>query len=236
MFTGFVELHICEYLIFIERIMGTRNKTLADLERNFQTRMEDFEKKLNSLQGSEIIASQSGTEQYFELLKMQFETFELEITSSLEDLKNELIQKSFSKNILVYGIEENVEEEVFSTVTNLFKSRLNINVNKDQLNNCFRMGKKLEKHKDDVPKHRPIVVEFVTQWMRDSVFSKKSKLKGSNIVMVEMLLKSKLNLFKKVREKFKNNCWTVKGNIKVKINNKVIPVDNVEQFNRIRNI
>lgn len=79
-----------------------------------------------------------------------------------------------------------------------------------------------------------MVVEFVCQWLRDAVFTRKSKLKGSRVVIVEMLVNKKLNLFRKVREKFKNSSWTVKGNIKVMINNKILQIDGLEQLDQLK--
>lgn len=215
--------------------MGTRGKTMADLEKHFLTQMKGFEEKLNKIREHETTGQQMSDAKSIESLKIQFENFKLEVTNSLEILKDEIGQKNFSKNILIYGVEENNEEELFNTVQNLFKDRLNIGVHKDQLNNLYRMGKKYDSTNVNIniPKQRPIVVEFVTQWMRDEVFSRKSKLKGSDVMLVEMLVKSKLKLFKLARDRFKNNCWTIKGSIKLKVNNKIITINNVDQINRL---
>lgn len=211
---------------------ATRNKTLADLEKHFQIQMKNFEEKLKSFQEPAASVSTAGADT-IESLKLEFKVFKSEITKKLENIMNEISQKNLSKNVLIYGINENPDEDLFKIVVNLFKNHLNIELNKNQLNNCYRLGKKLEDKEPGINK-RPIVVEFVCQWMRDAVYFSKSKFKGKKIVLVEMLVKDKLELFKKVREKYNRSCWTVKGNIKVFVNNKIFQVDTYDQFNQLK--
>lgn len=72
------------------------------------------------------------------------------------------------------------------------------------------MGKQATKQTNT----RPISVEFVHRWKRDTVFNNKRSLKNSGIAVSEKLVPNKLSFFKKVPAKNgSTSCWTWKGNV-----------------------
>lgn len=84
------------------------------------------------------------------------------------------------------------------------------------------MGKK----NNNTKKPRPIAVEFCQRWMRDSIYSNKKKLKGTNILITEKLTQPTLKLFLLVKGIKGKQCWTsggriyfLEGNVKKEIRN-----------------
>ena len=226
----------------------TRNKVYEELAVDFKSKMEEFQRKLDSVSSSHSSEPNDfSSPPKIETLKLEFQQFQTDMMSKIalmqQEPKNSLddvSQRKLNQNILIYGLQENTDEDLFSVVAALFKNKLRIDVSKNEINCCYRFGKKsaTEKQGRSSPvensKCRPVVVEFVCLWKRDEIFASKSKLKNSKIIFVEMSIKEKLDLFKVVRQKYKNACWTIKGNIKVYINNKIIQVDGLVQFNKLR--
>lgn len=60
-------------------------------------------------------------------------------------------------------------------------------------------------------KPRPLVLQFYRRWTRDTVFTNKKQLKGTRIVITELLTPENLQLFKKAREIFNQQAWTYNG-------------------------
>lgn len=115
------------------------------------------------------------------------------------------------------------------SVCDLIKSKLRIPVTKADISTAHRYGRKND------GKVRPLLVEFVHVWRRDEVFYKKSALNNSKIVVSEFLTSGRYRLFKTVREKFGNDCWTKNGRIVFKFNNRLQYVTNVDEFESIVN-
>lgn len=200
-------------------------------------RVSEIEETLKS--GLEALRSQiSGGGHSPEVLgdfTLKLESFRTSVMQSVANLKSELSkitgkicevdrvlegrqQETFLNNIVIKGLPEEESEDLMQTVLRVINTRILHNVrpksqlNPSDLNFCRRLGKKSDKHS------RPISVQFVNRWMRDSVFTQKKFLKGSGIVVVEQLVKTRLKLFKMVRDKFEaKSCWTWRGNIFVSI-------------------
>lgn len=60
-----------------------------------------------------------------------------------------------------------------------------------------------------------MVVLFTVRWLRDQVFTNKSKLKGSKLMCTEMLTKYRLEVFKKCAAVYGRQCWTSNGTVVV---------------------
>lgn len=157
--------------------------------------------------------------------------FEDAMNSSLSSLRLEVLEfknmilketetfhrKSHESCVLVTGLKHAAKEDLYKEVCSNLSTMLGMSVTKSDINNCYRLGRKTG---GGDAKPRPVVVDFVHQWRRDQVFAEKRRLKGSGLVMYEMLTNSRLQLFRKVKEKlgFKS-CWTWRGNIYACINN-----------------
>lgn len=160
------------------------------------------------------------------------EGFEVKMLATLKDLKSELTglknslikqiddgaRKSYMNYIIIHGMVEKDNENVYVTACNLIASKLGFEITVDDLNTCYRFGKKTPGA--DKNKTRPVAVEFIHRWKRDKVYNSKKKLKGSGVMISEMLTSATLDTFKLVCEKVgSKKCWTWRGNIFIYINN-----------------
>lgn len=168
-----------------------------------------------------------------EELNLKIESFEIKVSAMLNDIKTEInkyaaatwniekqqveIQrKMYTNYIVVHGIKELSNEDPVEIISSMCKSKFKIDINKNDIDSCYRMGRKTT----DVKFPRLLAVKFVCQWKRDSVFTSRKFLKGSGVMFTEMLVKSDLNLYKNCCRKYGNrNCWTWKGNVYASLNN-----------------
>ncbi|XP_045477886.1 uncharacterized protein LOC123683034 [Harmonia axyridis] len=160
-------------------------------------------------------------------LEKKLKQFEIEIKEDIKNLKEELlsiqsrIQKneqqvdkiqnsSNNKKLLLRGVpEKDNSSDMTKELLNIFNKKMNINIQPTELVTCYRLRKNDNKQKDNKPS--PVIVEFVTQWRRDEIFFSKSRLKGSNLLISEVLRRDEIQLFQKVRQAFGNNSWTKRG-------------------------
>ena len=128
-----------------------------------------------------------------------------------------------SNILLLHGIDEG-SSNMYEVVQHLMLSKLNIDSEKRDFNHCYRLGQKM-----DGKKPRPIVVDFATRWMRDIVFYSKKKLKGTKLLITEMLTLKNLNVYKIIREIQKISCWTRNGRVICLYNGKKMVIDTEEE-------
>ena len=208
--------------------MSTKNENMQvrveKLEENLQTGIEKLKKQLASTSDN-----RNNDPVQMTTILDKIITFENDIKQSLYSLKKDLLSEQEISNkeiehlkqdhmrngIIIKGVAESETEDLQDEVCKLLKSKTKITVSPNEINYCYRMGKK------PGAKHpRPIALMFTCRWERDIVFNNKKLLKGSGIVMDEMLVKSNLNLYKAVRSVIGvKSSWSWNGKIYAFINN-----------------
>lgn len=208
--------------------MSTENENMQTrvekLEENLQTGIEGLKKQLASTSGNrnnddvqisiildKIIAFESEFKQSIYSLKQELLGEQEIIKKEIENLK----QDHMLNGIIIKGVTESETEDLQEEMCKLLKSKIKIAVSPNEVNYCYRMGKK-----PGTKNPRPIVLMFTCRWKRNTVFNNKKFLKGTGIVIEEMLVKNNLNLYKKVRSVIGvKACWSWKGKIYAFINN-----------------
>lgn len=180
--------------------------------------------KTNILNKLEIFEKKTNDELTF--LRNEIKSLSLTTQKILEDADNSL-QLMHNRKILIHGIDDN-GSNVYSDVLNALKSS-KLNITKHDICNCYRLGKKLSNKK------RPVVLEFLNQWRRDEIFYEKSELKGSSLLITEMLTRSNYRRFQECFKRFKKDCWTYYGKTIVKINDERVIISNDEQMKKVLN-
>ena len=205
---------------------GANSNLAAMTTRNMATRVNSLE--TNIQQGLQELKNQVlGKEQEpsdKEALIKLIQDFEKKALKEIQEFKNSyekiereienIKQDNMANCIVINGMGEKNDQDLYSEVTQLIKNKININTSKQDIDICYRLGKKVE------DKTRPVVVKFVNRWVRECVFENKKKLKGSGFVISECLTNKKLVLLKKVRESVGlKSCWTWNGKVYALINN-----------------
>ena len=154
-------------------------------------------------------------------------------------MKKEMEEQSHSINrlelkrnqniIIIHGVKEN-NSDIYENVINLFSMNFNITVKKADLNMCYRLGQKANSKKP-----RPIVVDFIHRWTRDQIFFSKKKLKGTKMIITEMLTYKILALFKEINQVMGNSAWTMNGLIIVLHNGRKITIKSESDWLKIKN-
>ncbi|KAI5703797.1 hypothetical protein M8J75_016350 [Diaphorina citri] len=145
------------------------------------------------------------------------------------DLKNKMIeleQYGRRNSIRIFGMQESKDEDTVAAVVQLVNSRLNIQVTNRDVDACHRLGKMKTNGKP-----RSIICKFTSRLIRDKVYFNKKQLKGTKINIKEDLCKEKMDLFKRVTDKFSyKKVWTLRGNVFLMYKNKKFMFRNVEEY------
>lgn len=145
--------------------------------------------------------------------------------------KLENLEQNTKINLLrIYGIPENNDGNLMQKVKETLESKLEV---KDvTLEHCYRIGQKT----NNKNKPRAVVIKFSNTQQRNMVFFNKKLLKGSKIIIMEELVKSKHELLTLAKEKLgKGNVWTINGRIYTKLNGKRICLKNEDDIINLNN-
>lgn len=188
--------------------------SLADLKKQILDDSKDAESSSKTDAGSligKLILFEENVKNAVSSLKNEI----VNLRKQEERLEQELSQhkrQTLRNAVVINGVPENESESPVSQALKILCNKVKINVSQQHINYAYRMGKKDNNRKNP----RPLAVVFVNRWMRDELFKSKKALKGSTVVMCEMLSREKLQLYKKVRAKVGvRECWTWSGNIYV---------------------
>ena len=92
------------------------------------------------------------------------------------------------------------EESTDQILLELFRAKLNIDVNIKDIDRSHRLGRK---HLTSRDKPRSMIFKFTSYNTRQAVFKAGRNLKGSHTTIVENLTARKIAILTKVRERFK---------------------------------
>ena len=100
--------------------------------------------------------------------------------------------------LLIYGVEENNNEDTDKIVLNIINNDLENDLTEVAIDRTHRIGDPKKKKK----KARPIIVKLVRYYDRKEVFSRKKHLKRKSISITEILTSFRLKKPKEAREKY----------------------------------
>lgn len=136
-----------------------------------------------------------------------------------------LEQYSRRNSIRIYGLPPTPNENPDDTLIKFCKEKLNVEIKKGMLDSCHRLGK-------DENRSKPLLVKFVSREVKREIYSRKSKLKGTELIIREDLTRRKFQLLKSVKSKL-NAAWTNDCNIFTKVNGKIIKINNFSDLNKV---
>lgn len=223
------------------------NQRVQQLELDFTSQLTQFKEELQTTQRSE------GNKNYDDLLK-KFEIFEQNVMDGIANIKEDLdkkfhdleyiidegTQKVNNKVLLLHGLPESElsnksegnqnenNNDIYSLILKLLQTKCQTNIEKVDLSDCYRFGKKVINSK----KPRPVVIEFAHKWKRDELFFKKRLLKGSQLILSEFLTKPRLYLFKEC-QKVSRQVWSINGNIFILQNGKRRLITSVQDLSSL---
>lgn len=173
------------------------NAKLVSLENEFKTFKELMNTKI--------------TTQEKDIKKLEMDIEHLKLSN------DNMEQALLGNKIRLYGVPENNEEDINSTVTSCFNKIIkNLNVSTVDIEYSYRVGKNITQ------KPRPIVVAFNSSKTKTSIFSQKKLFVNTGIFAYEELTKSRMELINKAKEKYgKNKAWSNGGRIFVRAANNV---------------
>lgn len=185
---------------------------VEELESGLRTELRDLRDQLSNMDTSRATGDVS---QYVAKL----DQFEKNALKAISDLKKdvELLtlrvrehrQAMMANSLIFNGINENGGSDVYEEVCGMVKNYFGVDVSMRDIDFCHRLGKQ-----SDPAKTRPVVVRFISRWLRDKLYREKRKLKGSKVVISEFLEGPVLEIYKKIRSKLGGkDCWTWNGRI-----------------------
>lgn len=201
------------------------NSRVDKMEETLEKGLQELKNQLFNLAGvASGTQGSSSTPQDVNSVLNKLVSFEKTVKQTLANLKIEIErihletysqkQDAFNSQLVFHGVKENNTEDLYKNICDIINNNIlkhtDIKITKNDIGFCYRMGKKDTEQKNS----RPISVQFVHRWKRDTIYSNKRNLKNLGVVVSEKLVLDKLNLFKKVRAKIgPTSCWTWRGKI-----------------------
>lgn len=143
-------------------------------------------------------------------LKVEMKKMEEVLIGRTDDLE----QYTRRNNIRIYGVPETKGEDTDGLVVQLCRERLGLEIQNKSISRSHRIGRQLSAAADGKPRHRPIIVRFVSYQDRRLLFNAKKKLKGSGVVMREDLTARRQEVYRRAVEVYGlKNCWTSDGRV-----------------------
>ncbi|XP_039749168.1 uncharacterized protein LOC120636989 [Pararge aegeria] len=192
--------------------MESLKRSLYEINDHFNATMAEFQKELK---GAIPATSPSSN------INSQFVAFRSFVMTALENLQlqvellarqqDELEMRSRRKILLVHGIAEGDKEDPSVSVCHILSQHLKLSkLSAESFSRCHRLGGA----GGDRP--RAVLIKFRDWSLRDTVWSAKTKLKGTGVTLSEFLIKSRHKTFLAARQRFGvAKCWTRDGNIVV---------------------
>lgn len=190
-------------------------RNLEDLEKLFQSRMQEYEDKLQK-----VAAGTAPVHTDLAPLSSEFNDFKKFAWKAIALIKSQIYLLSMGQDrletssrrkvLLLHGVPEKQNENVQDTVLHVLADKMALtDVTLANIAVCHRLGAARGKT-------RPILVRFVAMEHRHLVWDNKTSLKGSGITVSEFLTKMRHQAFTTARQHFGiKNCWTVEGKILV---------------------
>lgn len=192
---------------------------MSDLHKYFQNELQQFRQEMDKIKTPEVAVDGEGKN--LETIKHRFDFFEVTMKNEIACLQSQInklktdfekinskldgvTQNDYRNNLLLHGIEEKRNEDLYIEVNNILQSKLGIHVEKNEFNVCLRYGKRRESGN----RCRPVLVSFLHGWKRNEVFRNKKQLKGTNLMCTEHLSPLRYTLFKTIKNRFGKDCWT----------------------------
>lgn len=197
---------------------------VSDLQVYFEAELNKFRTELKTIKTPDPPCS---GDDKLESLFLKFSLFEATVNTTMQALQNDVkdlklrydrlnlaldnnIQEAHMGKLLLYGVPEKDREDVIAEMSNTIKLKLNISLNETDVIACYRYGKK----KTDNSFHRPIFIHFADLRKRGEVFSNKKRLKGTKLVVAELLSPLRYEIYKAAKQKVGGGrCWSNGGRV-----------------------
>lgn len=151
----------------------------------------------------------------------------------IEELKNEnnnlcaklddLEQYTRRNNLRIFGVNEELNEDLESKVIVLFRDKMEVNLEPKDIDRVHRLGK-TDASKSSI---RPIIIKFTNYGSKRALMKSRSKLKNleKKVYVADDLTKIRYELYRAAKKKFGNkSVWTLDGEIKVKVKEKLFTI------------
>lgn len=234
----------------------TRQMSVKELDSKLNNLTTHFTEELSKFKGElkhKTVIDIDSEETNNDLLR-RLDEFESSIKENIKNLQNQInllrnqndkiikdmdshAQRQNSNKLILYGLPQTENENLLPEVIKLFSEKFLVNIDKSEIYNGYRLGTKTPNKKrltTDKPRPRPVIVEFTTVWRRNEIFYKKSNLKGSHLVLSEVLTINRLEIFHEAKKQFQRDCWINAGKIVINSNNKLHYICEMDELNNLR--
>ncbi|XP_061712925.1 uncharacterized protein LOC133521845 [Cydia pomonella] len=195
--------------------LSTILETQKTLEANFNKRFLELDSKLKT--------ASPHTHPTIASLSKEVSSFKEQMSAMLELLRQQILgihrtvdameTRHRRKNLVVSGVPEVADEDVAVTIATICQRDLHLpEVTCASISMCHRLGSATQ------GRPRAILVRFSNLQARNAVWTKKTALKGSSVVISEFLTKHRQTVFIEARKHFgMRRVWTRDGTIYVKL-------------------
>lgn len=214
---------------------------VSDLQVYFQAELNKFRTELETVKTPDPPCS---GDDRLESLFLKFNLFEATVNTQMQALLNDVkdlklkydrlslvldnnTQEAHMGKLLLYGVPEKEGENPSEEVLNAVKLKLKINLSEIDVISCYRYGKK----NADNNFYRPILIHFTDRRKRDEVFANKKHLKGTRLVIAELLSPLRYEIYRAAKQKVGGGkCWSNGGRVGFYWNGRAHHVTTMKHF------
>lgn len=149
----------------IERLLQNALAPLYKQNADLNTKLEKIENAIETYNNSN------------DMIQTTISRLEKQLKNK-EKLIEKLDMKTRERNLLIFGVTENKNENVEQTVIKLMGEELKINLSANDIEGAIRIGRSAE-----TGKSRPIFVELNSKKIKKAIFMNSKALKGTNIFL-----------------------------------------------------
>lgn len=156
--------------------------------------------------------------------KLQAEVKQLKSTNTrLANQLDDNQQYSRRNCLILHGLPEARGENTNEVSLEHINKYLNLNLKSDQIDRSHRLGKRhTNLSSAGKPKHRPIIMKFISYQHRAAVFREKRHLKDTRTLITESLTSARMELLRDAQNQVRlgsiKNVWTLDGRVIVLTN------------------
>lgn len=133
------------------------------------------------------------------------------------------------KNICIYGVNENKNKDLKQLLLEVINEKMQTEIAPEDIDMCYRIGEERAKGK----KPRPVIVKFKNYDTKHFILRNCSKFKGSQLFVMEDLIKPRQELLREAQEKLKGSqVWSYNGTVYVKVENKNIKINGIQDIHK----
>lgn len=199
------------------------DKVSIEISNSITKKLSEYDKEITEIK-KDIMEIKNCVDTDINQMSSTLNAMKTENEKNLQKL--EIMEQELKKNNLrVFNLKEKTNEDTIQEVINLFNSKMHLDIKKDDIEVCYRIGK-IEKEKT-----RGIFLKMTSCYLKQNIYTNKKLLLGTGVVVREDFTTNRKFLLDEAIKKYSlKKVWTKLGKIYVITNNRIRNINTVSDI------